>query len=98
MDFFLIFAIINVIGCIAAWSIESKKGIRGFIEAKRIPKIKLPLHLVKTVFGFLPLAIDVLLTMGLISIFNFGGWHGGVLGLFASNLVSIVIIKVSSSI
>jgi len=94
MNFFAIFAILNVIACIAAWATEAKSGIQGFMSIGSVPMWKKPVHLIKTVFGFVPLVIDIAITVGLISIFNFGGWYAGVLGLFASNLVSAVLIYV----
>jgi len=95
---FSAFAILNVIACVAAWVIESKTSIRAIVTFRNTRFYQKPGKIVAAIFGIVPLAIDVLLTMGLISIFNFGGWYAGVLGLFASNLVSIVIISVTSKL
>jgi len=95
--FFIIFAIVNVAACIVAWFLESKKGIYYIKYVKdnmnKWKTVMVPFYVAKAIFLMFPLFVDIAVTMGLIAIFNFGGWYGGVLGLFASNLISLLIIR-----
>ena len=95
---FASFAVLNVIACIGAWVIESRGSIKAIVTFRKAKFYEKPMKIIAAMFGALPLVIDILLTIGLISIFNFGGWYAGVLGLFASNLVSIIIISITSKV